>query len=132
MKRIILISLFVLFCSLQERVELVETWHSDSCVTGEFKDTAVVDVWVEGMLVHVIHYNAYLNCCLDDIAVRVKFVGRVIEVHEHEIVETPCDCLCPFNIVYTLRVPSPGEYVLKIYTEDRLVYVTTIFILGMY
>ena len=128
MRKMVLLSLLMVFCSFEEGVEIVSLEHSDSCVVDVFKNSAKVDINVGPGVIHVIHHNAYLNCCLDDITLDIKMIGNIIEVYENEIVDEPCRCTCPFRVAFTIKVPSRGFYIMRIYTEGKLVYENGIFV----
>lgn len=59
---------------------------------------------------HVLHTNATYDCCPDDIVISVSVSGSVIWLSEHEILTTPCDCICCYEVEATVVGLSPGEY----------------------
>jgi hypothetical protein len=111
------------------RAKMVHFASGDSCVVPEPPLESIpepfehkVKVTVEGLRIHVVHGNAILNCCLDTIEVDLTHDGRLLMLREKEVVTTPCDCICPFEVEATIEVLLPGTYVLEIYTGIELVW----------
>ncbi len=63
------------------------------------------------------HYNAVFNCCIEKIDVELKTDGFVLSLYEKEIAETPCNCICPYNVVSTIDGLADGEYEVKFYAN---------------
>ncbi|NMC44905.1 MAG: hypothetical protein GYA46_13385 [candidate division Zixibacteria bacterium] len=59
------------------------------------------------------HANAGLNCCPEDFAAVITVVDGVITIDETPIPGF-CDCLCLFNLDYTVINLPPGTYTLSI------------------
>jgi hypothetical protein len=70
------------------------------------------------------HIDAVYNCCIKEIKVSVSVSGNVIELYETEILEDPCDCLCPYDITTEISNLSAGTYsvqiIKRIINEDVL------------
>ena len=128
---LILPALLVCGCSDESReTKMISSASSDSCMARGFssRDNLVdwpepdVKVTVEGLTINLVHTNATLNCCLDTIEVDFTHDGRLLMLREKEVVTMPCDCICPFEVEATIEVPSPGTYLLEIYTGVELVW----------
>ena len=65
-----------------------------------------------------IHFNATYNCCPDDIKVTLLVEGNKLKLIEEEILTTPCDCLCCYNIKTEITGLMPGEYTLEVCWDD--------------
>ena len=72
-----------------------------------------VGITVEGRTIQIVHRNATYNCCPDDIEVSLVVEGNVLNLTETEILTTPCDCLCCYNIESTMVDLSPGIYLVQ-------------------
>ena len=109
------------------QVRLVDYSHSEECVLpgsplGLDLGDADVEIEVNGLEVVVEHNNAMLNCCLDSILVSFEQQDRLLKLLEREAVTMPCDCICPFEVVAKLDVSTPGDYLIEVWTEARLVW----------
>ena len=60
------------------------------------------------------HIDAVYNCCIKEIEVSVSVSGDLIELYETEILEAPCDCLCPYDITTEISNLAPGLYSVQI------------------
>ncbi|MCK9996252.1 MAG: T9SS type A sorting domain-containing protein [Candidatus Krumholzibacteria bacterium] len=56
------------------------------------------------------HENATYNCCPDSFTFTVTISNDSLYVTEREILTTPCDCMCCFNLSSTVEGLSPGEW----------------------
>lgn len=65
------------------------------------------------------HYNAVFNCCIQTIDVELKTEEFVLSLYEKEIAETPCNCICPYNVVSTIDGLADGEYTVKFYANGN-------------
>ena len=65
---------------------------------------------VEGSNLHTEHLNATYNCCPDDIAVSLEMNGNTIWLIEEEVLPTPCDCDCCYNVEADIIDLAPGTY----------------------
>jgi hypothetical protein len=109
------------------KARLVDYSHSEECVRpgsplGLDLGGADVEVEVNGLEVVVEHKNAILNCCLDSILVSFEQQGKLLKLVERESVTMPCDCICPFEVVAEIEVSAPGDYLIEVWTEARLVW----------
>ncbi len=73
-------------------------------------DSEGIALSVEGSSVHVVHRSATYNCCPDDIQVSLSVEGNVLYLWEEEILTTPCDCMCCYDVESTVAGLSPGMY----------------------
>jgi len=67
---------------------------------------------VEGDSLHAVHLNATYNCCPEDIIVCLQMHGDTIRLIEEEILPTPCDCDCCYNVESEVVNLAPGVYTL--------------------
>ena len=109
------------------QARLIEYSHSEECVArdaplGLDPGDADVEVKVDGLEVTVTHKNAFLNCCLDSIMVSFDQEYRLLKLEEQEALTIPCDCICPFEVVSTIEVSTPGKYTVEVWTEASLVW----------
>ena len=61
--------------------------------------------------------NAAFNCCIDDIKITSTDHEGVITVKETEICPNPCDCICLYDLEYTLGPLEYGNYTLRVIEE---------------
>jgi len=94
----------------------------EAALSGGAIDDAQVEITVDGLRIHVAHKNAIFNCCLDTIVVGFSQDGRLLTLREAEVTNTPCHCICPFEVTATIEVLLGGEYVVEIYTRVELVW----------
>ncbi len=73
---------------------------------------------VEGDSIFVAHRNATYNCCPDDIEVTLSSQGNILTLYEKEILTTPCDCMCCYNIHTEFAGLTPGEYTIVVWWQD--------------
>ena len=66
------------------------------------------------------HIDAVYNCCIEDIEVSVSISGNVIDLHQTEILEAPCDCLCPYDITTVIGNLAPGVYTVYVQNVSGL------------
>ena len=72
-----------------------------------------IETSVEDHTIDIVHKNATYNCCPDDIQVSLSVEGNVLRVTENEVLTTPCDCLCCYDVESTIVDLSPGTYELE-------------------
>ena len=77
-----------------------------------------IELIVEGNTLHVVHWNATYNCCLDDIVVSLNVEGALLSLTEDEILTMPCDCMCCYDVEATVLDLAPGEYTVEFCWED--------------
>jgi len=73
---------------------------------------------VEGDSLHVLHRNATYNCCPDDIVISLLVEGTLLMFTEEEILTTPCDCDCCYDVEATVVDLAPGEYTVEFCWQD--------------
>jgi hypothetical protein len=83
-------------------------------------DSEVFQVEIMGNTLWVYHIDAVYNCCIEDIEVAVTVDDYVISLLETEILEVPCDCICPYDITTRVTNLVPGVYTLRIRNHTGL------------
>jgi hypothetical protein len=73
---------------------------------------------VEDDRLHVTHGNATYNCCPEDIAVTLVVGEWLLLLTEEEILETPCDCMCCYEVTSTVGGLAPGAYTVEYRWHD--------------
>ena len=68
---------------------------------------------VEGDRLTVTHLDATYNCCPDDIEVSLAVDEWLLVLTETEILVTPCDCMCCYEVESTVESLAPGEYTVE-------------------
>lgn len=59
--------------------------------------------------------GACFNCCPDSIAVDAEMIGsRIIITEWEDLFSGGCDCLCLFELDYTIGRVAPGEYTIAV------------------
>ena len=77
-----------------------------------------IEIVAEGQTIHVAHRNATYNCCPDDIEVTLTQDGNHLLLIEREVLTTPCDCLCCYDVESTIVALLPGLYVVEYCWHD--------------
>jgi hypothetical protein len=72
-----------------------------------------VEVELIGNDLHVLHRDAYLNCCLE-LAIDMEREPGLIRLREIDN-GLPCDCLCPIDILIVVTDLEPGSYQVELY-----------------
>ena len=67
---------------------------------------------------HVVHRNASYSCCLDIIVVSLAVQGEVLRLSEVEVLTTPCDCMCCYDVEATAVDVEPGTYTVEFCWQD--------------
>jgi hypothetical protein len=81
---------------------------NQDCVFWEYDGQSVLSIH---------HKNAGFNCCpLEQFAELVSFSNGVLVMAEDEILEGGwgCECLCLFDVDYSVKRLPPGEYTIRI------------------
>jgi len=73
---------------------------------------------VENGVLTLTHKNAIYNCCIEDIDVSVKIEGEEVHLYETEILEIPCDCICPYDITTRINSLGPGVYTIYFWNDS--------------
>ncbi len=70
------------------------------------------DVFAEIVGEHLVlsHENATYNCCPDSFTFTVTTSNDSLYVIEREVLTTPCDCMCCFNLSALVEGLSPGDW----------------------
>ncbi len=62
--------------------------------------------------------NVAFNCCIDNVKIHTSIdQDWVITVKETEICPQPCDCICLYDLEYTIGPLEYGTYLLQIVEE---------------
>ena len=69
-----------------------------------------IELTVDTNTLQVVHRNALYNCCPDDIEVSLSIEGTELMLTETEILTTPCDCLCCYDVEATVVNLQAGMY----------------------
>ncbi|MBU8869704.1 MAG: T9SS type A sorting domain-containing protein [Gemmatimonadales bacterium] len=56
------------------------------------------------------HNLATYNCCPDSFTYNAQISGQTLTVTENEVLTTPCDCMCCFNLGTTITGLEPGVW----------------------
>ena len=97
----------------------IETYSNSGClgslmeITEEYGcgDHEIV-AEVTGGVIHLKHFNAYYNCCPDDIAITLTAEGNLLLLKETEI-NIGCRCNCCYTIESEIGGVEPGEYTIE-------------------
>ena len=68
---------------------------------------------VSGSTLHVAHLNALYNCCVDDIVVTLTIEGNSLLLRETDVLTTPCDCMCCYDVESLIENLTPGTYTVE-------------------
>ncbi len=74
------------------------------------EDEIVADV--AGNVIHLTHYNAFYNCCPDDIPVTMAVEGNLLRLQETES-NVGCRCMCCYTVESEIADLEPGEYTIE-------------------
>jgi len=65
----------------------------------------------------VYHDSAVYQCCAD-IVFNFEAQGSTLDFIERDVGE-PCDCMCLFNLEFSLASIPPGTYTARLWTENK-------------
>jgi len=104
----------------------IEEYSNSGCLENSFsynedypgcgEDEVVATAEVNS--INVTHLNSTYNCCPDDIEVALAHQGSYLRLQEKEILTTPCDCLCCYNVETRVSGLQAGEYTLEYCWRD--------------
>jgi hypothetical protein len=80
------------------------------------QDSGYMVLEVEGNDLHILHYNAYYNCCLD-YNVDYDVAGYDITATEF-LTGEPCYCMCFFDLESILFDLQPGTYMVTLINAE--------------
>jgi len=81
------------------------------------EEKMTIDVNANKVIVN--HFNAIYNCCIDEIKTEIDVNGLTISLYESEIANSPCYCICAYNISIVLDdLESNKEYTIRLYHGD--------------
>ncbi len=66
------------------------------------------------------HRRATYNCCIDHIAVSMEIDGTDIDLVETEVLDMPCNCVCPFNVDTRIFGLTAGTYTVNVFAFGSL------------
>ena len=91
------------YLGCKETKSLRASFHGEESI--EYK--AVADGYL-----HIKHVNALFNCCPDTIKADVNMENNIVTIVESET-NPICDCICDYDLEYTLGPLTSGkEYIL--------------------
>jgi hypothetical protein len=67
----------------------------------------------------VFHNNTYFNCCPGELFAGCEFSGDTVNIIESEK-ESTCDCICPYDLEYTIDHLIAKTYNIKLNDEFLL------------
>jgi hypothetical protein len=67
---------------------------------------------VTGNVIHLTHFNAFYNCCPDDISVTMVVEGNLLRLQETES-NVGCRCMCCYTVESEIADLEPGEYTIE-------------------
>ena len=73
-------------------------------------------VMVNGYNVHITHYDAVYNCCIDDVVISVVVENGIIRIVEKEVYTDPCYCYCYFETYADLYNVPAGDYTVEVWS----------------
>ena len=56
------------------------------------------------------HTNAMFNCCLNSLNASISLSGDTVMIIEHEVLSTPCDCVCLYDLDMLIADLNSGTY----------------------
>jgi hypothetical protein len=77
-----------------------------------------IEITVEDNTIRILHRNATYNCCPDDIRVTLSVQGNELRLTEEEVLTTPCDCLCCYDVASAVADLLPGTYLVQYCWHD--------------
>ena len=94
--------------------------YSNSGCLGNFMEAAgeygcgddEIVAEVMGNVILLKHFNAFYNCCPDDIAITMTVEGNVLQLKETEI-NVGCRCMCCYTVESEIGGVEPGEYTIE-------------------
>jgi hypothetical protein len=92
----------------------VGSYSNSGCLPGRDEcGEDQIELTVGPHTLHALHMNALYNCCPDDIVISVSLEGTLLRLTEEEILTTPCDCNCCYNVEATVVNIAPGPYTVE-------------------
>jgi hypothetical protein len=113
-----LFAISLLFANCEKdslKLRIINFSNSD-CKIKSFKNSEIESIKfksINNMQLEVFHNNALFNCCPGKIFAECHIVGDTINIVENET-ENSCDCVCPYDLVYTIDNLMPKTYYIKL------------------
>ncbi len=68
-------------------------------------------------LVTAIHHNVIYNCCIESIGLDLVVDGNTLKLYETEILDMPCNCICPYDVETQIADLEDGSYTVEFYKD---------------
>ena len=99
-----------------------------SCLNLAEKSAAMVEDCFEyehdgNTTLSITHRNASFNCCIEGTYIELNFSGDTLYITEKENAPTPCDCICLYDISYSIYNLPAGVYTVyldELYNDDMI------------
>ena len=91
---------------------------TSSVAWAQYECTDEIYATVEGTTITIFHDGALYNCCPTDFVYDLTIEEQTIVVHEIEILEEPCYCLCCIDLSVEIVNVPPGEYTAEFHWYD--------------
>ena len=89
------------------------TYIINSSAVSADQDCLRFSYGVDGVL-QINRINVCFNCCPDSFGVKIDYADKVITITEREFLTHPCDCLCLYDIDYTISGLTKSKYTIKV------------------
>jgi hypothetical protein len=89
--------------SLKNTASAMETQNNQECIAYQYDDNTL----------QLRHINAGFNCCPGRIIGGITIKDFTITIIEAETSTEKCDCLCLYDLDYTIRNLEPGIYTIN-------------------
>jgi len=119
------LSLFLMFSPPVSAEPYLKGYSNSGCLnTSSYPEAYLgcddegITAWVEGSSIFVVHSDATYNCRPDDIAVSLSVRENRLILREKEVLTTPCDCLCCYDVVTEIAGIESRRYTIIVCWED--------------
>ncbi len=100
------------YLGCKETKSFIASLHGEEYI--EYK--AIADGYL-----YIKHVNAVFNCCPDTIKADVSMEGNIITIVESET-NPICDCICDYDLEYTLGPLTPNKEYILIFSSGIYVF----------
>ena len=104
---------------IYDEIPFVGSYSNSGCLGGFMQDDGGYgcgddEIIAEsvGGVIYLKHFNAFYNCCPDDIAVTMTVEGSLLQLRETEI-NVGCRCMCCYTVESEIDGVGPGEYTIE-------------------